>query len=445
MIAVRVLICWMLFLFWGITPVGATLTLTEVYANPPGDETVGEWIELYNPGTASESTTGYVLRDGVGAVKQFTLPTATVSAKSYLLIWRTLSGISLNNDGEEVILVNPTGASESSGVFVAAEGKSWTKSSGRWGEALPTPGYAEPELSFAATSSGSTVNGASLPGGVAESSSSSGVTLSTSSASTAHSALVDAVGADPMEIHLSEVAACASPLEWVELEVTGAGFPLSLAGWSLQDGSGNLHDLGGLSVTESGFIILEWKSGWLTNTGESISIRQHNRLIEEVDLPACVFGQSYQRFADGWKMTSTPSPGTRNATASAEGPLRMTAFQASSEISETADRSMETEMEQFSAIAGKKIPAQYFFSSPVDLRASASGFLLPESTPGEHRRNRMVGVPVVKQHIPLMHFLVAFALGVVLVGQMPVWWQFRARILESIQERLGLALHMLPR
>jgi len=425
--------------------VRAALTLTEIYANPPGDEAVGEWIELYNPANASESTIGYVLKDTMGVVKQFSLPIATVSAKSYFLIWRASSAISLNNDGEEVVLVNPTGASESSGFFITAEGKSWTKSGGKWLEALPTPGFAleSTELSTpsAASSAGlmpiSTVMIASSPSGILV-----GADVTASQSSLAGSQF----RSSPM-VSVSEVAACASPMEWVELEVSGLGLPGSLTGWSLQDGSGNSHDLSSISVNSSGFIVLEWKSGWLTNSGETFSLHRDGMLIEEVKLPACVLGQSYQRLPEGWKISSFPSPGLQNeSTGAQDSSVRLVEPSVPASVKNSVIElglrdPFASEMPKFE----EKQSSTVFFSFPKDFRTSLAGQTESSRAFNARKAKKVAGVAVIPSRAKEIELWSTVALVFVLLGQIPLWWQSRDWVLETARESLGLALPMLRR
>lgn len=435
----------MVFLFWGFVPARAALTLTEIYANPPGDEAVGEWIELYNPANTSESTIGYVLKDTMGVVKQFSLPIATVSAKSYFLIWRTSSAISLNNDGEEVILVNPTGASESSGFFVTAEGKSWTKSGGKWVEALPTPGFS---LESAELSTPSTATSAGLitTSTVMTVSPSSGVLVGAEVAASQSSLAGSQFKSSPM-VSVSEVAACASPMEWVELEVSGLGLPGSLTGWSLQDGSGNSHDLSSISVNSSGFIVLEWKSGWLTNSGETFSLRRDGILIEEVKLPACVVGQSYQRLPEGWKMSSFPSPGLQNeSTGTQDFSVRMVessvpASVKNSVVDLSLRDSFTSEMPKFE----EKQSPMIFFSFPKDFRTPLAGRTESSRASNARKAKKVAVVPVIPLQMKDIEMWSAVAFVFVLLGQIPLWWQSRNWVLENARESLGLALPMLRR
>lgn len=435
----RLLICWLFFLFCGCVPAHAVLTLTEVYANPPGDEAVGEWIELYNPATASESTAGYLLKDTAGSVKQFPLPTATISGQSYFLIWRTLSGISLNNDGEEVILVSPGGASESSGMFVTAEGKSWTKSGGKWLEAIPSPGYATESVGLSASFSSTTGDQVMISTVVV--SSSSGAMAEADLAAT-QSALGSSEVKNLLSVRLSEVASCASPQEWAELEVTGVGFPSALTGWSLQDGSGNRHDLSGISVIDSGLIVVEWKSGWLANTGETLSLHQNGLVVEEVVLPACSYGQSYQRYSDGWRMVSAPSPGAKNESmSSSEHMVRLAASPSfTSELKKETHSNVNFLPHQGDSFI-KHVPwSGLTFSLPEDLRATDGGRVLPQTLLSSQQSRKVLRVPVVSSRVRDADSFGVVGLGFVLVGQLPIWWRFRERIQQTVGERLGLVL-----
>ena len=62
--------------------------INEIMANPAGDDTGQEWIELYNPTSDSVDLTGWQLNAASG--KYYTLPTFTLASKSFVVIhWRT--------------------------------------------------------------------------------------------------------------------------------------------------------------------------------------------------------------------------------------------------------------------------------------------------------------------------------------------------------------------
>lgn len=122
----------------------ASIFITELMPNPEGDDSKGEWIELYNSG-ADADIAGWVLSDKIGSVKKYTFPAGTkILANSYLLISSEQSGISLNNNGDVVELYDPSGnLTDDSGSAYndTKEGFSYAYDGSIWvWTTTPTPG-----------------------------------------------------------------------------------------------------------------------------------------------------------------------------------------------------------------------------------------------------------------------------------------------------------------
>ncbi len=71
-----------------------------------------EWIELYNPGDIPADLTGWVLDDAPeGGSAPYMIPAGTsVPARGFLLLFRSVTGLALNNDADQVRLSAPDGA-----------------------------------------------------------------------------------------------------------------------------------------------------------------------------------------------------------------------------------------------------------------------------------------------------------------------------------------------
>lgn len=124
------------------------IKISEFLPNPTGsDET--EWIELYNSGAIALDLAGCKLQDNSARV--FTIPedaniNFNISPNSYLLLPKSLTGISLNNTGgDSVKLYDPNGGLLESVSYSdsAPENKSYAKSNDDfvW-TSNPTPGAA---------------------------------------------------------------------------------------------------------------------------------------------------------------------------------------------------------------------------------------------------------------------------------------------------------------
>ncbi|MEK7096558.1 MAG: lamin tail domain-containing protein [Patescibacteria group bacterium] len=118
------------------------IVLNEIAPEP--SEGVGfEFIELYNSSDLVLDISGWQLADMKGATKTFTIPASTIiPAKSYLVFYRTETGISLNDDGDGVFLIDPNGDYRDEISYDSAiRGESFSKfgSSWQWSE-KQTPG-----------------------------------------------------------------------------------------------------------------------------------------------------------------------------------------------------------------------------------------------------------------------------------------------------------------
>ena len=76
-----------------------------------------DYIEIYNASNVSISLDGYYITDDINDLSKFALPSETISANGYFLIWAdndeeqgdNHANFKLNADGEELYLVNPDG------------------------------------------------------------------------------------------------------------------------------------------------------------------------------------------------------------------------------------------------------------------------------------------------------------------------------------------------
>ena len=78
----------------------------EALPNPAGEDVVGEWVRLINTGDSSVDLAGWAIRDASG--KTYTL-TLNVEPKTEIVLERSATGISLNNDSETLTLTDKEG------------------------------------------------------------------------------------------------------------------------------------------------------------------------------------------------------------------------------------------------------------------------------------------------------------------------------------------------
>jgi len=110
------------------------LELSELFPNPasPQTDSTDEFIELFNPTGNEVDLSGWILKDESGT--EYIIKDKTIAAATRLSIKSTDSGITLNNTGDSVQLINPNGevVDESANYGAAQEGLGWIKSAGQW-------------------------------------------------------------------------------------------------------------------------------------------------------------------------------------------------------------------------------------------------------------------------------------------------------------------------
>lgn len=124
---------------------GAIL-LTEIYPNPPGIDYDDEFIELYNPSKSVVDLTGWTARNRAG--QSVALPHLRLYPSSIVALYRSQTGLAINNDADTISIHSPRGATIDSVVIQKhfTEGISWQRAENTWHEAEPTPGLPLPAL-----------------------------------------------------------------------------------------------------------------------------------------------------------------------------------------------------------------------------------------------------------------------------------------------------------
>lgn len=84
------------------------IIINELMADPSGDETDGEWIELFNNSDTSVNLKDWILEDIKGSIHRFVIKDdLLIDPKSYEIFYRKDTGITLNNDQDGVRLYQP--------------------------------------------------------------------------------------------------------------------------------------------------------------------------------------------------------------------------------------------------------------------------------------------------------------------------------------------------
>lgn len=111
-------------------PTCDNVQLSEILANPAGDDTLGEFIELYNPTNVSQPLQGCSLRLASG--KQYDFPAGTsLGAQEYKAFNYATTGLQLSNSGSTVTLI--TDSQETNLTYPAAnDDEAWALIDGIW-------------------------------------------------------------------------------------------------------------------------------------------------------------------------------------------------------------------------------------------------------------------------------------------------------------------------
>tara|TARA_Y100000310_G_scaffold332444_1_gene408037 strand:+ start:13062 stop:15287 length:2226 start_codon:yes stop_codon:yes gene_type:complete len=126
------------------------LRISEFLPNPEGDDTEGEWLELYNSGSFDLNLKGLELKDdssrNIIIADVNTESNTTISAEGYKVVYTGGVYGFLNNDGfEEISLYYGDSLIDAVSYSSSTEGNSWSLSGTSWNLSMPTPGVANAE------------------------------------------------------------------------------------------------------------------------------------------------------------------------------------------------------------------------------------------------------------------------------------------------------------
>jgi hypothetical protein len=118
---------------------------SELLPSPEGPDEKEEWIELFNQNSFEVDLSGWKIEDVSGKITAFTFPKETkISSQEFLVFSRPTTKISLNNDGDGLVLLLPDGKTiDSVNYSKAPRGQSYNRSKSDWfWSANLTPGAA---------------------------------------------------------------------------------------------------------------------------------------------------------------------------------------------------------------------------------------------------------------------------------------------------------------
>ncbi|MBU4351029.1 lamin tail domain-containing protein [Candidatus Parcubacteria bacterium] len=110
------------------------IIFNEILPSPLGPDENEEWIEIYNQNNFIVNLSGWQISDSLGQVKAYSFPNnTTINAKSYLVINRPESKITLNNQEDELLIFNPDQEIVDSIHYkTAVSGQSFSRFSNGW-------------------------------------------------------------------------------------------------------------------------------------------------------------------------------------------------------------------------------------------------------------------------------------------------------------------------
>ena len=115
-----------------IYPIG--VVLNEILPNPEGPDEQEEFVELYNSNNFDVDLSGWEIKDITGSITNHFFPLNTIiQAGKFLTIYRLKTKVTLNNDGDGLILSSPDKKIVDSVVFTSAPlGQSYSKNNSSW-------------------------------------------------------------------------------------------------------------------------------------------------------------------------------------------------------------------------------------------------------------------------------------------------------------------------
>ncbi|MDO8524789.1 MAG: helix-hairpin-helix domain-containing protein [bacterium] len=115
-----------------ITP--SNIFLSEILPSPEGSDTENEFIEIFNANNFESDISRFKIKDKIGAVKTFIIPIGIkIKENGFLVFKSSQTKISLNNTGDGVELLDPSGKIIDSTDFGKSQpGQSWSKDDTSW-------------------------------------------------------------------------------------------------------------------------------------------------------------------------------------------------------------------------------------------------------------------------------------------------------------------------
>jgi hypothetical protein len=110
------------------------ILINEILPSPTGSDLIDEWIEIFNPNDFEINLSDWKIQDTIGKIKTYIFPKGTkILAKGFLVLKRSQSKITLNNDGDGLKLIDPEGKTiDEISYQKAKKGKSFNRGENGW-------------------------------------------------------------------------------------------------------------------------------------------------------------------------------------------------------------------------------------------------------------------------------------------------------------------------
>ena len=305
-------------------PVLTGIMFNEIYPNPPDES--AEFIELKNASGFAGTSLGWKIKDASG--DEYNLPDKEIANGVLWIIPKLESGISLNNDGEALSIINPAGAIAATLAIPAApESQSYARSgaeSFEWTTAITAGAenvFTQPIL---LNQTEIAVNNNSNSAGATVNNNSNNSNNSVNANAGANTSSPKAV-ADFSAIKLSELmpnpAGDDADGEWIEL-YNGGSKDIDLAGGSMSDASGKIYNFPkDTTIPVKSYKIFSRKLTGivLNNDQDAIDLKDGSgKKIDSISYADGAEGKSYALGKNGW-LWDDPTPGKANSQATETG------------------------------------------------------------------------------------------------------------------------------
>jgi hypothetical protein len=112
----------------------SNVVINEILPSPTGPDSEGEWIEIFNGNSFEIGLFDWQITDITGKTASYIFPKeTTMSPNGFLVLWRPISKITLNNSGDGLKLIQPDGnIADTVNYEKAKQGESFNRIGSKW-------------------------------------------------------------------------------------------------------------------------------------------------------------------------------------------------------------------------------------------------------------------------------------------------------------------------